>query len=286
MMLERESNMTNEFFKAPKLEKATIDSPSLLRWRIDEKIYSDMSLAMSRHHQAINNLDFRLLRFKTFGKNALKQYKVSPDAVFQISLQLAYLRLHGKVAATYESASTRQYARGRTETGRSANVDTVAFIKAFDDANTTGSEKYALFSKAATAHVQYVREAVKGNAVDRHLLGLRMLTWEEGSTLHPLFTDPLFSRSNYWQLSTSQLDLKHIVSIGFGPVVPDGYGVCYLISKDYIMVTITAFKDSKVTSSSKMFAGIQESLDDVFALIKTHSTAIEENKKKSTGAKL
>jgi carnitine O-acetyltransferase len=71
------------------------------------------------------------------------------------------------------------------------------------------------FNKAANAHVTYVREAVKGFGVDRHLLGLRLVAAENKEKFHPLFADPLFSRSNYWQLSTSQLDLKAVYSFNF-----------------------------------------------------------------------
>jgi len=33
---------------------------------------------------------------------------IYPDAIVQLALQLAYMRLHGTPAATYETATTRQ----------------------------------------------------------------------------------------------------------------------------------------------------------------------------------
>ena len=102
----------------------TLSSPALLRWKIDEKIYSDLASSIKSHHKAIDALDFRILKSTSFGtrfrpwdtsmlyfvvagKTQLKKYKVSPDAVFQIALQLAYFRLYKTFVATYESASTR-----------------------------------------------------------------------------------------------------------------------------------------------------------------------------------
>lgn len=38
-------------------------------------------------------------------------------------------RLHGRVGATYETASTRQFAFGRTETGRSLTNETKLFVE-------------------------------------------------------------------------------------------------------------------------------------------------------------
>jgi len=34
---------------------------------------------------------------------------IYPDAIVQLALQLAYMRLHGTPAATYETATTRQW---------------------------------------------------------------------------------------------------------------------------------------------------------------------------------
>ncbi len=59
--------------------------------------------------------------------------KLSPDAFVQMALQLAYYRQYGEPCPTYESASTRGFLHGRTETVRSCSVDSVTFTKAFDD---------------------------------------------------------------------------------------------------------------------------------------------------------
>lgn len=47
-------------------------------------------------------------------------------------LQLAYYRHYGTWTPTYESASTRLFLGGRTETVRSCSVDSVAFVKGFE----------------------------------------------------------------------------------------------------------------------------------------------------------
>jgi hypothetical protein len=150
-----------------------------------------------------------------------------------------------------------------------------------DSVGTQESEKFPLFQKAATAHVTYVREAVKGFGVDRHLLGLRLIAMENGEPMHPLFKDELFSRTNHWRLSTSQLDLKHVIAIGFGPVVPDGYGVCYLIAKDHIMITITAFNEAGGNGPvlDLFKKNLEQALQDVFSLIQANSTVEAEGKK-------
>ncbi|OLY81656.1 Carnitine O-acetyltransferase, mitochondrial, partial [Smittium mucronatum] len=70
------------------------------------------------------------VRFDAFGKNAVKKLRVSPDAFAQMAVQLAYYRLFDQFVATYESASTRSFAHGRTETARSISVHSVAWCRA------------------------------------------------------------------------------------------------------------------------------------------------------------
>jgi len=59
--------------------------------------------------------------------------KVSPDSFIQQALQLAWYRDQGYVTATYESASTRGFLHGRTETIRSVTTDSRVFVRAMLD---------------------------------------------------------------------------------------------------------------------------------------------------------
>ena len=48
-------------------------------------------------------------RFQGFGRTLIKQLEISPDAFAQLSLALAYRRMHGESASTYESVQVRSY---------------------------------------------------------------------------------------------------------------------------------------------------------------------------------
>jgi hypothetical protein len=56
--------------------------------------------------------------------------KLSPDGYIQMALQLAYRRLHGKGTPTYETASTRLFLHGRTDTIRTYSADSQKFTEA------------------------------------------------------------------------------------------------------------------------------------------------------------
>lgn len=46
-------------------------------------------------------------------------------------------RIYGQACATYESASLRMFHLGRTDTIRSASMDSLTFVKAMDDSSVT-----------------------------------------------------------------------------------------------------------------------------------------------------
>ena len=57
-----------------------------------------------------------------------------------------------------------------------------------------------------------------------------------------MYTDASFSRTNHWELSTSNLSSQYLDGWGYGEVVPDGYGLSYSIGDNYIRWTITSTK--------------------------------------------
>lgn len=71
--------------------------------------------------------------FGRFGKLLLRKYNVHPDTFVQVCLQYAYYKLHGKPAPTYETATTRKFYNGRTETVKSCTNEALMFSKAMMD---------------------------------------------------------------------------------------------------------------------------------------------------------
>ncbi|KAK7112070.1 hypothetical protein V1264_011580 [Littorina saxatilis] len=208
----------------------------------------------------IDNLDFCLLRFDEYGRNFPKSQGVSPDGYIQLALQLTYYKLHGCMAMTYESASIRRFRKGRVDNIRANSPAAQAWVKAMlGETEATTEEKYALFKEAAEWQQKYQIETVLGKGIDCHLLGLREAAAELG-VLHslPFFSDPSFTRINYFQLSTSQVPTTTDSFMCYGPVVPDGYGTCYNPFPEHICVVVTSFYDCADTDS-QMFAHSLES---------------------------
>jgi carnitine O-acetyltransferase len=244
----------------------SLTKPTMLQWNVTEQLSRELDQVILDVKQEISNLDSIVLECKK-GKFTWKSVGCSPDAAVQLGLQLAYFTIHKKFPAVYESVSTRHFRRGRTETGRSLSIESKAFVEGFFNTNLSDSERIELFRKAEKSHVQYAKTAAKGFSCDRHLLGLRLLTKEFNEDLHPLFSDPIFSKSCHWQLSTSTLAPEMVTSISFGPVVSDGYGICYVFREHDVNVSITNFITDHFTDSKRFAYLLDKYLSQIESLL-------------------
>ena len=197
--------------------------PLAMKWIVDNHVHTRLVAAQAFVDKTIQDSDVQVFHYKGYGSDFIKKVgKMSPDAYMQLCLQVTFYRIHGYCSAVYETSSTRQYLHGRTETCRSLTMDAKNFILAFENPTLDSKTKYALMSKAAGAHIQYIRTSSQGFGVDRHLLGLR-LCMKSGEKAD-IFTHPLFAKSSKWQLSTSALFAgERMLGTGFGTVVSRFY---------------------------------------------------------------
>lgn len=242
-------------------------APNKLNFNITPEIKKEIEEAKKSMNTLAEDLEMRVVVFEHFGKNVPKAYKMSPDAFIQVALQLAFYRMYQHSCATYESASLRMFRLGRTDTIRSASGASAEFVKAFDSSIKTSTEKVDLLEKAVKAHRMYTNMAISGQAIDRHLLGLKMLALEQKITLPPVFTDKSYSKALHYLLSTSQVPSKTDCVMCFGPVVPNGYGVCYNPMDDHINFAVSSFNACKETSAASFAQIIQEALLDMRTLL-------------------
>lgn len=104
-------------------------------------------------------------------------------------------------------------------------------------------------------------DAVEGKGVDRHFLGLKSLI-KDGEETPELFKDPSCAFSCHWFISTSQVTSEYFDSWGWGEVVPDGYGVPYMIKEDSIHFNVS----SRHLKSNVLCHYLMESLDEMKAI--------------------
>lgn len=149
--------------------------PTSLDWNVSSTTRAAIE---SASRAALELIDGQTLNMThtVYGKRAIKDFGVSPDAYTQLLIQLAYarhLRKRGekRKGGTYEAATTRRFLKGRTEVVRSVTADSDAWVASMDDQSSSAQQRGKLFTAAAKTHITLAKEAGAGLGVDRHLLG-------------------------------------------------------------------------------------------------------------------
>ncbi|KAG7261893.1 hypothetical protein CRUP_006309 [Coryphaenoides rupestris] len=228
--------------------------PRKLYFYIDPDIKRDIEHAKQNLDILINDLDVNVFNFRQFGKELPKQHGFSPNAFIQVALQLSYYRVHGEVSPACDIASLRMFRGGRTEFIRSPTRQTLDFILAFDDPGVSREAKLQLFREAVEVYSALTDRAMRGQGLDRHLLGLKLQAIEEGLSIPkvPANTDSVMC---------------------FGPLVPDGYAVCYNPQADHVHFSVTAFNCCAETDAETLARTLKLTLGQLHDLLLQPSSA-------------
>ncbi|XP_069491123.1 carnitine O-acetyltransferase-like isoform X2 [Ambystoma mexicanum] len=199
--------------------------PKKLYFYITPEIKRDIEHAKQNLDILINDLDITCFTYRGFGKNLPKKHTLSPDSFLQMGLQLAYYRMYGYLCATCETASLRMFHLGRTDTIRSASQEALELVQAMDDPVKKAEEKLGLLKKAVHAHSAYTEQALLGQAIDRHLLGLKLQAIETGSRVPEIFMDTSYAVANHWKISTGQ-EIRHRSKVWSSGAMISAYVYC------------------------------------------------------------
>ncbi|GAA5932375.1 choline/carnitine O-acyltransferase [Sporobolomyces koalae] len=242
---------------------STVDGP--FEWVIDDRIKQAADKATKTVEEIAQDSEGRMLWFDEYGAGWIKNVgKHSPDAYLQMALQLAFHKTHNRPTATYETASTRLFARGRTEVIRTFSEDSWKWVKAMREGQTDHKTLYSLLSAATKTHNTLTRESSTGRGIDRHLMGLRLLLRPDLEESHPLFEDELFGKSQEWVLSTSGLSAgDRFYGTGFGSVYPNGYGINYLAGDKLVKFGIESKVSNPETSTETFRKNLVEALREM-----------------------
>lgn len=219
--------------------RSDLPDPKPLRFEIDSDLQKAIADAESHFKSQIGAHELRVQAYQGYGKGLIKKFKCSPDAYVQMIIQLAYHKFYGKNRPTYESAATRRFQQGRTETCRTVSDESVAFCSAMASPDATPEECATLFRSALNAHVKYISDASDGRGVDRHLFGLKKCL-QPDEPVPALYQDPAFSYSSTWFISSSQLSSEYFNGYGWSQVIDDGWGIAYMINENSLQFNVVS----------------------------------------------
>lgn len=216
-----------------------------------------------------SRLDLQYILYGDLNRELFKRARLSPDSMFQLAFQLAHVRAFGKRVATYEACSTSAFRHGRTETVRPVTQATVAACEAIlSKRSGDHAALKPLLSACSDRHSLLTKQAAMGQGFDRHLFAMRNL-WEKkhgpGAALPDLYTDPVWEQMNRFVLSTSTLYGEAFSGGGFGPVLPDGFGVAYGYVDGQLGVLCSSYKG--LQDGDQFIQAVQKSLNDIRDII-------------------
>eukprot|EP00123_Amoebidium_parasiticum_P013859 comp22192_c0_seq1/m.32610 comp22192_c0_seq1/g.32610 ORF comp22192_c0_seq1/g.32610 comp22192_c0_seq1/m.32610 type:complete len:732 (-) comp22192_c0_seq1:353-2548(-) len=234
---------------------------------------------------------YNLAIIKGIGKDTLKKCRVSPDGFVQAAMHLAFYRLRGYLPLTYQPVSMHQYRFGRTETNRSMSNESKAFVVAMGtQANTPRTPEEVknlvnLLKTSCLAHQARIRDAMLGQAIDRHLVGLRVIAAMTQTDTGEIFNGPAFTLP--WDLITTSTPLLFrpensfmigtfantyaTTGGGFVTVTPGGFGCGYFFYDDAMALQISAKKGGSlsipVEEAAQAFEReLRQALEEMLAL--------------------
>ncbi|KAB7494235.1 Peroxisomal carnitine O-octanoyltransferase [Armadillidium nasatum] len=253
-----------------------LEVPKRLVFKLNQELLMSIGKIKVLSKAMIDGVDIRISFFNDFGKNWIKTQNLHPDSFLQCALQLAYYKLHDKFAPTYETATARQFYKGRTETCRSCTVEVVDFVKTMTSPTATVPVKRAKLIHAVNTHLNLMKECTEGQGIDRHLMGLSLIAAELGLPELEITKDPSYTLSggggNY-VLSTSTSGYTYGLG-GVAAMIKDGYGVFYafLPDVDKIAFCLTNYKEGN-TDVDKYFLSLVESFRSMKEILTLpHST--------------
>uniref|UniRef100_A0A8C6LZN7 Carnitine O-acetyltransferase b n=1 Tax=Nothobranchius furzeri TaxID=105023 RepID=A0A8C6LZN7_NOTFU len=229
-----------EYCEKPDPKKAPLvplPMPKKLYFHIDLDIKRDIEQAKQNLDILINDLDVNVFNFKRFGKELPKKHNLSPNSFIQVALQLAYYRVHNEVCPACDIASQRMFQGGRTEYIRSPTNQALKFILAFDDRS----------------------ESVRHTS-NKQLFHLFL-------SIPKIFMDTAYGLATHWKLRTGQVPTNTDSVMCFGPLVPDGYAVCYNPQADHFHFSVTAFNCCEETNAETLARTLKNTLCDLQELL-------------------
>ncbi|XP_053969087.1 carnitine O-palmitoyltransferase 2, mitochondrial isoform X2 [Anastrepha ludens] len=249
-----------------------IKSVRPIKLKTDKLVEIAVEKAILNNTYIMKQLNINMLRYPLITKSLCKYHGISPDAIMQLSFQLAYKRAFNDYVGTYESCSTAAFRHGRTETVRPC---TMAAKQVCESLMQTRSKQpdtrdlYTSIKRCSQVHNKLVKEAAMGQGFDRHMFALKHQASLHGKRLPEIYNSKGYAKINHNIISTSTLSSNALLAGSFGPVVQDGLGIAYSIQDDYCGVIVSSYE--KQRDGQAFVDNLETAFNDIYNILKMSS---------------
>jgi len=212
---------------------------------LNDALLKNIKTAEDFFNQHIANTQTRILNFKHFGKDLIKEFRVSPDAFVQLALQLAEHKLYGQCYSAYEAVMTRSFLDGRIDVLYTVSPESTAFIQHIRSGTSDNETTKNALILATQKHIERANECRFGQGIYTHLLALKYCYKMNGNDIGISKLPKIFSNKGYLALTnsvvcTSTTSQYGVELAGYGPIVDNGYGIRYFIRNNAICFNMTS----------------------------------------------
>ncbi|XP_049316344.1 carnitine O-palmitoyltransferase 2, mitochondrial isoform X1 [Bactrocera dorsalis] len=240
-----------------------------IKLKTDAYVENAIKKTILKNKHMMQQLNVNTLKYPELNKDICKSLGLSPDAIMQLSFQLAYKRAFNDYVGTYESCSTAAFRHGRTETVRPCTMATKHVCDNLGRSLAKQphlSELYALIKQSSFVHNELTKQAAMGQGFDRHLFALRHQAKLHGKELPAIYESEAYAKINHNIISTSTLSSNALLVGSFGPVVRDGLGIAYSIQNDYCGAIVSSYENER--NGKEFVDSLQTAFRDISTVLK------------------
>jgi hypothetical protein len=234
-----------------------------LQFSLNASNISAIKTVKEKFHRKVDPLTIEDLHYVKYGRDFLKSKQMSPDAIMQLSFQMAFYDQYGFMPSMYETCDVAVFKHGRIDIMRPITWETAQFAKAFVQGKRPSKNLLKLLQAVTVKHKKIIQEAALG--FDTHLLALSKLAEGKGQ-FHSLFEDKSYQFLQHTHMFTSTVpQIDAVQHISTGPESSDGYGVTYMTDPKKLRCTTTAYPTRDALGFVKR---VECSLDFIYDTLK------------------
>lgn len=240
-----------------------LEPPQRLWWKLDQTLQQEVEEALTGAERLSEQIQMGIAIFDKFGSDFIEQHGLIADAVFLLSLQIAYSRLHGKVPGVWEVAHTRGFRYGRYDEVLVVTPQSLEVIQAFTE-GASDEVRYSALKRAVNAHLGRVFDNKNGQGVVAHLRSLYSLAHHKGCSIPDIFHDKAFVEFVLEPtIDATTIGNRKCVELCCCTPARD-YGIGYILERNKMVFTVT----SKHLQPEKFIEIVQQCLSEIGKLMR------------------